>query len=324
MEEQQLCTRLLPQICLLLVDKSPEVRDLALVVMQASCDIMKTSHAEKRKGGSVGAASPASHAGDKASGWLDSPSKEKLPAAITPSPGSGSGAASSTVGWASWAVGGIAQAVERATLEATTTDHVPVPGHAGGVLSSSSSAAGGGRAVSTSQAGHTPGDKNSKPIVPSTAVSASAGGADGWSDDDDIQFEDDEMDTANSAYTSAGTVGIEEGGGVMGGLVTPQSGGGSSVMKLSTSNTSLASTGSDDGLGVGVTAGSSTLIAVPGGLTPSSTTTSKRAGGMTASAKKKDGNAGGLSTGSATKKGVPKPVVKKLAVTGDEDNWDDF
>jgi hypothetical protein len=325
MEEQALCSRLLPQVCLLLVDKSPEVRDLALGVMEASCVIMKTSHVAKRKQGVP--ASPASgtasglggsngNSSSSSQGQSPSPSAQRQAGHSDVASGSGG---QSGGGWASWAVGGIAKSIEQATIQATSTESLQgsgfippaQPAPARPVASVSTGPTKGMQLAPPSHDGDSSGVRTSTADewrTPSKTTPEPAG----WSDDDDIAFDDDEMDTANDAYTSnmggggKGSAAADFGDEGMDSPITspPVSQRGGGTMKLSVSANSLNSTGSDD----------ARPAAAPGGLSKSTT--------------KKSTNSAATSgtTGAAVaSKKPPKAVVKKLAVTSDDaDNWDDF
>ena len=98
---QQLCSRLMPQVCLLLVDKSSEVRDLALSVITSCTAVVRAYHKENKKP-SLGS---------------DEVAQSALPSGIAVQPTAANGQSSS--GWTTWAVDGFSKSIERVALNAT-------------------------------------------------------------------------------------------------------------------------------------------------------------------------------------------------------------
>lgn len=103
---QQLCSRLMPQVCLLLVDKSSEVRDLALSVITSCTAVVRAYHKENKKP-SLGS---------------DEVAPSALPSGITAQPTAANGQSSS--GWTTWAVDGFSKSIERVALNATANQSV--------------------------------------------------------------------------------------------------------------------------------------------------------------------------------------------------------
>jgi hypothetical protein len=112
---QQLCGRLMPQVCLLLVDKSSDVRELALTVLESCTAVVRTYHKEHKK--------------------LTGDEQSTLPPNTTSNHNDQGGNIernqapnSSGSGWTSWAVDGFSKSLEKVALDATVT---PISSQAG-------------------------------------------------------------------------------------------------------------------------------------------------------------------------------------------------
>lgn len=89
----------MPQVCLLLVDKSSDVRELALNVLTSCIDIVKSYHKDNKK---------------------TSSGEETLTSTVNSPPPSSSSQSSNNQGWASWTVDGLSKSIEKVALTATS------------------------------------------------------------------------------------------------------------------------------------------------------------------------------------------------------------
>jgi len=188
LDHSQLTTKILPQACVLLLDRSHEIRELALGLLDQSLVIMKTHHAalsaaEKKaaaegKGGQSGSSSSSSSS--------SAPSSSTGGAADDTSNGQQAGASS----WTSWVAGPL-KTLEKATGNALTqataatvssSSSLPVSDSNKSLDSSEkekeSSAGAAGSSTSSSRT-TTTAIMNQK--VPPSAAAAST--KDGWDDD---------------------------------------------------------------------------------------------------------------------------------------------
>jgi hypothetical protein len=112
---QQLCGRLMPQVCLLLVDKSQDVRDLALTVLNSCIAVVKAHHSEHKKSST-------------SSDDLTSPTFISPSTSSTSLQGStANGQPNNSSGWTSWAVDGFSKSIERVALNATGAQSTAQP-----------------------------------------------------------------------------------------------------------------------------------------------------------------------------------------------------
>lgn len=97
---QQLCGRLMPQVCLLLVDKSADVRELALTVLISCTEVVKSYHKDNKKNSTSG--------------------EETVSSAHAISTTSVTQQSNSSAGWTSWTVDGLSKSIEKVALNATS------------------------------------------------------------------------------------------------------------------------------------------------------------------------------------------------------------
>mmetsp|Transcript_16884 Transcript_16884/g.25431 ORF Transcript_16884/g.25431 Transcript_16884/m.25431 type:complete len:751 (+) Transcript_16884:72-2324(+) len=160
-----LMTRLMPQICLLLADKSPDVRELALSVLEASSKVVKKHHTERR-------ASAPSAAPDNTPG--------KPTSSIPTPPSSSSGSNFGTSDWTTWAVDGLSKSIQQVTTDSPSRKVQSAPeqfcqGQVSGADSSGSL-----KEMDPAV------DINSSSLAVANEKEVVAGG---WSDDDDMDLD---------------------------------------------------------------------------------------------------------------------------------------
>jgi hypothetical protein len=144
----------MPQVCLLLVDKSSDVRELALSVLTSCTSVVRAYHHENKK--------PSSGIDEVPPAALPSPSSATPSTGVNGQPSGG---------WTTWAVDGFSKSIERVALNATAHQ--------------SSSPQMEPSPIETSKAPLPPPPQRQQQSKPQKKVDA-------WGDDDDLDFEDEE------------------------------------------------------------------------------------------------------------------------------------
>jgi hypothetical protein len=163
---QQLCGRLMPQVCLLLVDKSADVRQLALNVLTSCTAVVRAYHNDNKK---------------PSTGIDDVAPPSALPSAAAAPSSSGGANGQPSSGWTTWAVDGFSKSIERVALNATANQ--PSSPH------TEPSPAEAERAVSRRPQTQAPTQQPKQTKKPQT---------DAWGDDEDLDLDDDEDSSSST------------------------------------------------------------------------------------------------------------------------------
>jgi len=132
MDAAALATKILPQACILALDKSAEVRAQALLLADACLDLLRAnSEAMRLKAEAEAVSKPTSVRGVVSSGGEGTPVGQKNYAELTPSK------AAESDGWSSWSVlQGISKSIESATILKEGEVSTPPPSLSRGSLAS--------------------------------------------------------------------------------------------------------------------------------------------------------------------------------------------